>query len=153
MVIIWSWSGAIWINPMDRSECRFFEDMKPEEKQHPNRSNSQDHSLIQSVSSPHRFAPNSLWQRCLLGYLRSRPEIGLSGLRFGDKRNQCSHHEPEQPEQPEGERLHRFPESWFLTTWAEMIVMRVMATKASVSKILPPLSIANCRFLLKGHRS
>ena len=82
------------------------------------------------------------------GYPWSRPEIGLRGLSSRNflQQIQCSHHEPvEQPEQLDSERrLYRFPDSWFLTTWAEMRVLRVMAPKASVSKILPLLPIANC---------
>ena len=98
-------------------------------------------SLIQSAHSL-RFAPNdSTWRRCLLGYPWSRPQIGLRAPPV------------EQPEQLESERrLHHFPDSWFQTTCAEMRV-RVMARKASVSKILPLLSVANCPIFERSGKS
>ena len=106
-------------------------------------------SLIQSAHSL-RIAPNDpTWRRCLLGYPWSRPQIGLRALSSRD----FLQPPVEQPEQLESERrLHHFPDSWFLTTCAEMRV-RVMARKASVSKILPLLSVANCPIIERSGKS
>ena len=133
----------------------FTQDMTPKDKQHSSpadpvpRSKQSDPVNVRFSTHSLRFVPNdSLWRKCLLGYPWSRPEIGLRGLSSRDfmQQNQCSHHEPVEQPQPESERrLHRFPDSWFLTTWAEM---RIMAPKTRVSKILPLLSVANAIALL-----